>query len=207
MTTNEHTLTSSRIEAFSDGVFAIIITIMVLELRPPDGNTLEDLTPLWPEFLSYLLSFVYLIIYWNNHHHLLRTMQFPSGNIMWANAHLLLWLSLVPFGTSWLGGSGGATVPTALYGFLLLMPAIAYFLLQKAIIATHGADSLLAKALGSDFKGKISPLLYILAITFAFVTPVVSYFIFIGVALLWIIPDRRIVRAINEGHGLSSGLS
>lgn len=199
MTTNEHTFSSNRIEAFSDGVFAIIITIMVLELRPPDGNALEDLTHLWPEFLSYLLSFVLLIIYWNNHHHLLRTMQFPSGSIMWANAHLLLWLSLVPFGTAWLGGSGGATVPTALYGFLLLMPAIAFTLLQKAIIATHGADSLLAKALGSDFKGKISPLLYFLAIAFAFVTPVVSYFLFTGVALLWIIPDRRIVREIKKG--------
>lgn len=198
MTTNEHTFTSGRIEAFSDGVFAIIITIMVLELRPPDGNTLEDLTSLWPEFLSYLLSFVYLIIYWNNHHHLLRTMQYPSGNIMWANAHLLLWLSLVPFGTSWLGGSGGAKVPTALYGLLLLTSAIAYYLLQKAIIATNGSDSLLARALGNDFKGKISPLLYVLSVTFAFVTPVVSYFIFIGVALMWIIPDRRIVRAIER---------
>lgn len=199
MTSNEHTFTSSRIEAFSDGVFAIIITIMVLELRPPEGNTLADLAALWPEFLSYLLSFVFLIIYWNNHHHLLRTMQFPSGSIMWANAHLLLWLSLIPFGTAWLGGSGGATDPTALYGVLLLMPAIAYFLLQKAIIATHGTDSVLAKALGRDFKGKLSPLLYVVAIIFAFLTPIVSYFIFIGVALLWIIPDRRIVRAIKKG--------
>lgn len=198
MTANEHTFSSSRIEAFSDGAFAIIITIMVLELRPPEGNTLADLTALWPEFLSYLLSFVFLIIYWNNHHHLLRTMQFPSGSIMWANSHLLLWLSLIPFGTAWLGGSGGATYPTALYGVLLLMPAIAYLLLQKAIIATHGTDSVLAKALGSDRKGKLSGLLYVVAIIFAFLTPIVSYFIFTGVAMLWIIPDRRIVRAIKK---------
>lgn len=198
MTTDEPKFSSNRIEAFSDGVFAIIITIMVLELRPPDGNTLDDLTHLWPEFLSYLLSFVYLIIYWNNHHHLLRTMQLPSRSIMWANSHLLLWLSLVPFGTSWLGSSGGATIPTALYGSLLLMSAIAYFLLQKAIIATHGTDSLLARALGNDFKGKISSPLYFLAIVFAFVAPGVSYVIFIGMALMWIIPDRRIERMIRK---------
>lgn len=198
MTANEHTFTSNRLETFSDGVFAIIITIMVLELRPPEGNTLAELTALWPEFLSYLLSFVFLIIYWNNHHHLMRTLESPNGKVMWANSHLLLWLSLIPFGTAWLGGSGGATYPTALYGFLLLMPAIAYFLLQKAIIATHDTDSVLAKALGSDFKGKISPLLCVLAIIFAFVIPMVSYLLFAGVAMLWVVPDRRIVQAIEE---------
>lgn len=198
MTTNEHTFTSNRLEAFSDGVLAIIITIMVLELRPPEGHRLADLTALWPEFLSYLLSFIFLIIYWNNHHHLLRTLESPNGRVMWANSHLLLWLSLIPFGTAWLGESHGATYPTALYGFLLLMPAVAYFLLQRAIIATQDADSVLAKALGSDFKGKISPLLCVLAIMFAFLLPIVSYLLFAGVAMLWVVPDRRIVQAIEE---------
>ncbi len=199
MTTNEHTFSSNRIEAFSDGVFAIIITIMVLELRPPEGHQLADLTELWPKFLSYLLSFVFLIIYWNNHHHLMRTLESPNGRVMWANSHLLLWLSLLPFGTAWLGESHGATYPTALYGFLQLMPSVAYFLLQKSIIGTQDADSVLAKALGSDFKGKISPLLCVLAIIFAFLLPMVSYLLFASLAMMWVVPDRRIVREIKKG--------
>lgn len=189
---------SNRLESFSDGVFAIIITIMVLDLRPPQGHAFTDLFSLWPKFLSYVLSFVYLLIYWNNHHYLLKTMSFPHGWILWANAHLLFWLSLVPFTTAWLGESGGSAVPTALYGFSLLMAAIAYSLLQSAIIRTHGSGTVLKKAIGRDFKGKLSPTLYILAIEMGFVLPLISYFLFIAVALLWIVPDRRLVGEIGK---------
>ena len=200
MTHLEGSNPTGRLEAFSDAVFAIIITIMVLGLRPPTGKTFADLVDLWPLFLSYLLSFIYLIIYWNNHHHLLKTVEFPHGWIMWANAHLLFWLSLVPFATGWLGESSGARVPTAIYGVLLLMSAIAYTLLQLAINKTHGDDSHIKRALGRDLKGKISPLLYIIAIGFAFVLPLISDLLYATVALIWIIPDRRIVGELKTSH-------
>lgn len=185
-------ISSNRLEAFSDGVFAIIITIMVLGIHAPSGHAFADLTPLRPVFLSYLLSFIYLIIYWNNHHQLLRVIELPNGWTMWANSHLLFWLSLVPFSTAWLGASGGAKAPAALYGFSLLMPAIAYALLQFAIIKTHGHESKLKQALGRDIKGKLSPVLYATAIVIAFFVPLISYILYIAVALMWIIPDRRI---------------
>lgn len=196
MTRQEGADSANRLEAFSDAVFAIIITIMVLGLHPPAGHRFADLVQLRPVFLSYLLSFIYLIIYWNNHHHLLKTMHAPNGWTMWANSHLLFWLSLVPFTTAWLGESGGAKAPAALYGFSLLMAAIAYWLLQTAIIRTHGHDSALRQAIGRDIKGKLSPALYILAIIFAFVAPLVSYLLYIAVALMWTIPDRRFAREI-----------
>ncbi len=173
---------------------------MVLGIHPPTGHNFADLTPLRPVFLSYLLSFIYLIIYWNNHHHLLKTVDLLNGWTMWANSHLLFWLSLIPFSTSWLGSSGGAKAPAALYGFSLLMPAVAYALLQFAIIKSHGKDSTLKKALGRDVKGKLSPLLYATAIGLAFFVPLISYIIYIAVALMWIVPDRRIADELNADH-------
>jgi uncharacterized membrane protein len=190
--------TPLRLESFSDAVFAILITIMVLELRPPAGIMLADLYPILPIFLSYVLSFVYLMTYWNNHHQLLRAVHTLKGGVMWANAHLLFWLSLIPFATAWLGQSNGAFAPTLLYGFSLLFPALAYFILQRSIIATEGEDSLVAKALGSDFKGKISPVLYVAGIVATFITPLLSYFFFVVVALMWIVPDQRLERAIGR---------
>jgi len=189
---------SPRLEAFSDGVFAIIITIMVLELHAPEGGALADLYPLVPVIFSYILSFVYVIIYWNNHHHLLKAMMRPSAGVMWANAHLLFWLSLIPFATAWLGESHGETVPAILYGVVLLAAAIAYFILQIRIVAAHGANSALARALGKDLKGKLSPVLYIVAILAAFVAPTLAYIIYAAVALMWIIPDRRIEKVFDE---------
>ena len=187
-----------RLAAFSDGVIAIIITIMVLELRIPHGADLAALKGVAPNFLSYVMSFVYLGIYWNNHHHLLHTVGRVDGLILWANTHLLFWLSLVPAATSWLGENLATSLPTAVYGVVLLMPAIAYYLLQKAIMRTHGEHSVLARALGSDIKGKISPLLYAAAIALAFVLPWLSIAIYVLVALLWLSPDRRIERALRE---------
>jgi TMEM175 potassium channel family protein len=187
-----------RLAAFSDGVIAIIITIMVLELRIPHGADLAALKGVAPNFLSYVMSFVYLGIYWNNHHHLLHTVTRVDGLILWANLHLLFWLSLVPAATSWLGENLAAPLPTAVYGAVLLMPAIAYFRLQKAIMHRHGTQSLLAQALGSDIKGKISPLLYAFGIVLSFVVPWVSIAIYALVAVIWLIPDRRIERAIKE---------
>lgn len=181
-----------RLEAFSDGVIAIIITIMVLELKVPHGVTLAALQPLLPVFLSYVLSFIYLGIYWNNHHHMLHTVQRVSGGILWANLHLLFWLSLLPFATGWMGENHFAALPTALYGGVLLMAAIAYWLLQQRIIALHGRDALLARAVGRDLKGKASPLLYLVAIGLAFVDPRWSSALYVLVALLWLVPDRRI---------------
>ena len=200
MNHRESVTSSNRLEAFSDAVFAIVITIMVLGIRPPTGHKFADLTQLRPVLLSYLLSFIYLIIYWNNHHHLLRTLEFPNGWTMWANSNLLFWLSLVPFSTSWLGTSSGAKAPAVLYGISLLMPAIAYALLQYAIIFTHGTKSSLKKALGRDIKGKLSPLLYATAICFAFFAPLISYILFIAVALMWIVPDRRIAKDLHGNH-------
>ena len=187
-----------RLEAFSDGVLAIIITIMVLEMKAPHGADLNALRPLLPVFLSYLLSFVYLGIYWNNHHHMLHSVQHVSGAILWANLHLLFWLSLVPFVTAWMGENHFAAAPTALYGLVLLLAAIAYWILQRTIIARQGRHSLLAAAIGSDAKGKLSPALYIIAIASATIAPWIAWALYVAVALMWLIPDRRIERALAE---------
>ena len=189
---------SNRLEAFSDGVLAIIITIMVLELKVPHGADLAALRPLLPVFLSYVLSFIYVGIYWNNHHHLFHSTKHVSGGILWANLHLLFWLSLFPFTTAWMGENHLAPTPTAVYGFVLLMAAIAYYILQRAIIAQQGRDSLLAAALGRDWKGKLSPVLYLAAIPLAFVSPWISSGLYAFVALMWLIPDRRIERVLEK---------
>jgi uncharacterized membrane protein len=186
----------NRLEAFSDGVLAIIITIMVLELKVPQGSDLAALKPLVPVLMSYVLSFIYVGIYWNNHHHLLNTIKHVSGGILWANLHLLFWLSLFPFTTGWMGENHVAPTPTAIYGAVLLAAAIAYYILQRVIIAHQGRDSLLAAALGSDWKGKLSPVLYLVAVPLAFVNPLIASGIYGFVALLWLIPDRRIERAL-----------
>jgi len=189
----------TRLEAFSDGVIAIIITIMVLELKVPHGSDWESLLPLLPVFLSYVLSFVYLGIYWNNHHHMLHTVQRVSGGILWANLHLLFWLSLVPFVTGWMGENHFAALPTALYGVVLLMAAVAYWILQNIIIAASGGkESLLAKAIGHDRKGKVSPLLYAIAIPAAFWNQWLSDAVYVLVAIIWLVPDQRIERIMAE---------
>jgi uncharacterized membrane protein len=188
-----------RLTAFSDGVIAIIITIMVLELKIPHGADWTALKSVAPALVSYVLSFVYLAIYWNNHHHLLHTVTRVDGLILWANSHLLFWLSLVPAATGWMGENFLQPLPTAVYGGTLLMPAIAYYLLQKAIVHKQGQDSVLANALGKDIKGKISPLLYAAAIVLAFVDPWISIALYALVAVMWLIPDRRIERALREG--------
>jgi uncharacterized membrane protein len=193
-------VSKNRLEAFSDGVLAIIITIMVLELKAPHGAELDALKPLLPVFLSYVLSFIYLAIYWNNHHHMLHTVKHVSGGILWANLHLLFWLSLFPIATAWIGENLVAPMPTALYGFVLLMAAIAYYILQRAIIARHGKDSLLAAAIGPDWKGKLSPVLYLSAIPLSFVHPWIGNGLYVLVALLWLVPDRRIERVLEEGR-------
>jgi uncharacterized membrane protein len=189
---------TNRLEAFSDGVIAIIITIMVLEMKVPHGEDLETLVPVIPVFLSYVLSFVYLGIYWNNHHHMLHTTHKVTGPILWANLHLLFWLSLIPFSTGWMGENHFAKAPTALYGIVLLMAAIAYFVLQTFIIAAQGPASLLKKAIGNDWKGKISPVLYASAIPIAFWWQWISLGLYILVALLWLIPDRRIENVLSD---------
>jgi uncharacterized membrane protein len=188
----------NRLEAFSDGVIAILITIMVLELRVPHGEHFAVLAPLVPVFLSYVLSFVYLAIYWNNHHHMLHTVQHVTGPVLWANLHLLFWLSLVPFVTGWMGENHFAATPSALYGVIMLMSAIAYWVLQELIISSQGPDSLLRRAVRKDWKGKLSPLLYLIAIPTAFAVPAVSQAIYVLVALIWFIPDRRIERALSN---------
>ena len=190
----------ARLEAFSDGVIAIIITIMVLELRVPHGDTLDALFPLWPVFLSYVLSFIYLGIYWNNHHHMLHTCTAVTGAILWANLHLLFWLSLVPFATGFMGENHFASLPAALYGIVLLMAAIAYFVLQLAIICAQGQTSTLKAAIGNDWKGKLSPVLYVVAIGASFRLPSLSLAAYVLVALLWLIPDRRIERRLHTNH-------
>ncbi|HEX8088827.1 MAG TPA: TMEM175 family protein [Blastocatellia bacterium] len=189
---------TSRLEAFSDGVIAILITIMVLELKIPRGADLQALHPLLPIFLTYVLSFVFLGIYWNNHHHMLRVTEKINGKILWANLHLLFWLSLVPFVTGWMGENHFASLPTAVYGVVLLMAAIAYTILQTVIIAQEGADSVLAKAVGKDNKGKLSMVLYAAAIPSAFIHQWISDAIYIFVALVWLIPDRRIESKLSE---------
>jgi uncharacterized membrane protein len=183
-----------RLAAFSDGVIAIIITIMVLELKVPHGDDWAALAGVLPIFLAYVLSFLYLAIYWNNHHHMLHTVHHVNGAILWANMHLLFWLSLVPFTTGWMSETHFAHAPTALYGVSLLMPAIAYYLLQLTIIRHQGHDSALARAIGRDVKGKISPVLYLTGIACAFAAPWVSYALYAAVALMWLVPDRRIER-------------
>ena len=187
-----------RLEAFSDGVLAIIITIMVLEMKAPHGADFSALRPLLPVFLSYLLSFVYLAIYWNNHHHLLHSIQQVSGGILWANLHLLFWLSLIPFTTAWMGENHFAAAPTALYGLVLFLAAISYLILQRTIIARQGRDSLLAAAIGRDVKGKLSLALYLIAIAATTIAPWIAWAIYIAVALIWLIPDRRIERTLAE---------
>jgi uncharacterized membrane protein len=189
---------SGRVEAFSDGVLAILITIMVLELRPPEGTGLDDLRHLGPVFASYVLSFVNLGIYWNNHHHLLQATKRVNGLILWANLHLLFWLSLFPFTTSWMGERSFAQVPVATYGVVALLAAVAYYLLQTAIVREHGLDSDLAAALGSDLKGKASPGLYILGILISSVSRWVGLAIYVAVAVMWLVPDRRLVPVVER---------
>jgi uncharacterized membrane protein len=191
---------TSRLEAFSDGVIAIIITIMVLGLRAPQGSDLSALRPALPGLLTYVLSFVYLGIYWNNHHHMLQVATSVSGAILWANLHLLFWLSLIPFVTGWLGESRGAPWPTALYGIVMLASAIAYTVLQQTIIRHHGRDSDLATAVGRDFKGKLSIAGYCAAIALAFVAARASQLIYAAVALIWVIPDRRIESVLRDAR-------
>ncbi len=187
-------------EAFSDGVIAVIITIMVLEMKVPHGVSVQVLAPVIPVFLSYVLSFLYVGIYWNNHHHMLHTTSRVTGAMLWANLHLLFWLSLIPFTTGWMGENHFAPVPSALYGFVLLMAAIAYWILQQLIIASHGPDSVLKKAVGGDWKGKLSPILYAVAIPMAFVSRWVSLGIYVFVALIWLIPDNRIEKTLSLGE-------
>ncbi|BAZ40833.1 hypothetical protein NIES4101_67940 [Calothrix sp. NIES-4101] len=185
-----------RLEAFSDGVIAILITIMVLELKVPHGANLAALRPLIPVFLSYVLSFIYLGIYWNNHHHLLQSIRHVNGNTLWANLHLLFWLSLIPFTTAWMGENHFATIPVALYGVVLFLAAIAYLILSRVLIAHHGKDSAIAIALGRDFKGKMSVVIYALAILLSFLNAWFACLLYILVAIMWLIPDRRIERTL-----------
>jgi len=181
-----------RLEAFSDGVIAIIITIMVLEMKVPHGVAIADLSPVLPVFLSYVLSFTYVGIYWNNHHHMLHTVKTVRGGVLWANLHLLFWLSLFPFTTAWVGENPSAVSPTMLYGIVLFMAGLAYYLLQLTIIRSQGPDSLLKRAIGSDWKGKISPALYLLAILISARSPWTAQLLYASVALIWLVPDRRI---------------
>ncbi len=188
----------NRMETFFDGVVAIIITIMVLEMKVPHGDSIETLSPLIPVLSSYVLSFLYLGIYWNNHHHMMHASRTVTASILWANLHLLFWLSLVPFTTGWMGENHFATLPAIAYGVVLLMAAIAYWILQQRIIASQGEGSVLKKAVGKDWKGKLSPVLYLVAIGLALLSPWFSVAIYLLVALMWIVPDRRIERAIVE---------
>ena len=192
---------TNRLEAFSDGVIAIIITIMVLELKVPHGDSIEALAPLFAVFLSYVLSFVYIGIYWNNHHHMLHCCSKVTGAILWANLHLLFWLSLIPFATGWMGENHFAPATAAIYGVVLLMAAIAYYILQQVIIASQGAESILRKAIGADCKGRLSPLFYLIAIPAAFWSQWISVGLYVFVALMWLVPDRRIERALVDRNG------
>jgi uncharacterized membrane protein len=189
-------MSTARLEAFSDGVIAIIITIMVLELKVPHGDTVDALIPLVPNFLSYVLSFIYVGIYWNNHHHMLHACEAVSGPILWANLHLLFWLSLFPVTTAWIGEKHFSPAPSMLYGVVLLMAAIAYWILQQAIIASQGSESLLKKAVGADWKGKLSPVLYLSGIAAAIYSPRLAQGVYVLVALLWLVPDRRIEKVL-----------
>ncbi len=188
----------SRLEAFSDGVLAVIITIMVLEMKAPHGAQLAALAPVVPAFLSYVLSFLYIGIYWNNHHHMFQAARRVSGGVLWANLHLLFWLSLLPFATAWMGENHFASLPTAAYGVVLLMAALAYWLLQRCIIAIEGPQSLLGRAVGADWKGKASQVLYLLGIAASFVLPALAQALYVAVALMWLVPDRRIERLVDH---------
>lgn len=192
-------MTKNRMEAFSDGVLAIVITIMVLELKVPHGAEFETIKPLLPVFLSYILSFIYIGIYWNNHHHMIHTVHHVTGRLLWANLHLLFWLSLIPFTTGWLGENHFAQLPAALYGFNLLMCAIAYTVLQSLIIAEHGPYSPLKVAVGKDWKGKVSVACYILAMPLAFVNQWIAMGLFMLVAIIWFVPDKRIEKTLENG--------
>lgn len=189
---------SGRLEAFSDGVLAIIITIMVLELKVSHGADFESVWQLWPRFVSYVLSFIYLGIYWNNHHHMMHTVERVTGRVLWANLHLLFWLSLVPFVTGWMGENEFEVIPTAFYGVILLMAAIAYFILQNTIIADQGENSILKKAVGGDVKGKLSPVFYICGIGLSWVSVWAAGFMYVLVAVMWLVPDMRIERALKQ---------
>ena len=196
-----------RLEAFSDGVIAILITIMVLDLRVPQGASLHALRPLLPVWLTYVLSFTYLGIYWNNHHHMLQLTEKVTGRVLWANLHLLFWLSLVPFATGWMGENGFATIPTAGYGIVLLLAAVAYYILQTQIIAAQGAGSRLSAAVGRDWKGKASPCIYLMAIVLSIVDRWVALALYVVVALIWLVPDRRLERAVGSQSATETGLS
>jgi uncharacterized membrane protein len=187
----------NRLEAFSDGVIAIIITIMVLELKVPQGTDFASLGPMLPVFLSYVLSFIYVGIYWNNHHHMFHATKHVSGGILWANLHLLFWLSLFPFATAWMGENHLASTPTAIYGVVLLMAALAYYILQSRIIRQQGKGSRLALAIGSDWKGKLSPVLYLAAVPLSFVSSWIASGLYVVVAFMWLVPDRRIERVLH----------
>lgn len=187
-----------RLEAFSDGVLAIIITIMVLDIKVPLGDKLINLKPLIPVFSSYVLSFIYIGIYWNNHHHMMHTVKHVTGIILWANLHLLFWLSLVPFVTGWMGENHFKSLPVAMYGIILLMAALAYYILQTVIIKSHGTDSILARAVGKDFKGKISPILYVIAIGSSWISGWIAGTIYMLVAFIWLVPDKRIEVIFNN---------
>lgn len=180
-----------RLEAFSDGILAIIITIMVLEFKIPEGNDLKSLLPLWPKFLSYILSFVYIAIYWNNHHHMMHSVQKVSGGVLWTNIHLLFWLSLVPFATAWMGENHFSLWPVVVYGFILIMSAIAYIVLAHCLVSINGMDSEIAIALKNDWKGKLSIVIYAIAIGLSFVHPMIGFSLYLLVAAIWFIPDRR----------------
>jgi len=193
-------VSKGRLEAFSDGVLAIVITIMVLELTPPAGSSLDDLVALWPKFLSYALSFAYLAIYWNNHHHLFQASRTVSGRVLWSNMLLLFTLSLVPFATAWMGEHSFAGTPVMVYNAVLILPAIAYYILVRALIAAPGQSATLAAAIGNDFKGKISIVIYAVALPFALYLPAVAILVFIVVAAIWIVPDPRIERALEPSR-------
>lgn len=191
-------MTKGRMEAFSDGVLAVIITVMVLELKVPRSADWSALDELLPVFLSYALSYVFLGIYWSNHHHLLQAIKYVDGRVLWANLHLLFWLSLIPFTTAWVGENQFAAQPVALYGVVLLLAAIAYFILTRALIALHGRDSVLATAVGRDFKGQLSPVIYLAAIGVAFVKPGIACALYVLVAVMWLVPDRRIEKTLTR---------
>jgi uncharacterized membrane protein len=191
----------TRLEAFSDGVIAIIITIMVLEMKVPHGEDWSALAPLWPVFLCYVLSFVNVGIYWNNHHHMVHTVHHVNASILWCNLHLLFWLSMMPFVTGWMGENHFAPLPTAVYGMVLLACGFAYWLLQGRIIASHGEHSVLRQAVGRDFKGKAALVLYLVAVPVAFVAPAVAGAVYVGVALMWLLPDPRVERALATPPG------
>jgi uncharacterized membrane protein len=194
-------MTRGRLEAFSDGVIAIILTIMVLELRPPHGSGFADLSPLWPKLLSYVLSYANVAIYWNNHHHLLHAVERINGKVLWANMTLLFWLSLIPFATAWMGERDPAPVPVAVYGTVLLASGTAYFVLTRVLLGLHAPESALARALGEDWKGRVSVLVYAVGIPVAFLSPWLSLAGVVGVAILWLVPDSRFERVLERPRG------